>query len=108
MNIVSASKYANSSSVQHSLSSCILSMSFPNVYKHTHTHTHTHTHYSGYWHGSVAVHQRQSTKQTELNFYIREAHTLSKIRHENVQLFLGVCLDLRPDSVALVMRYVQP
>jgi hypothetical protein len=60
--------------------------------------------HSGYWHGSVTVHQKQSPLLTELNVYIQEATTLSKIRHENVQLFLGVCLDLNPDSVALVMR----
>ena len=70
--------------------------------------SHTHSSYphttSGYWHGSVTVHQRQSPLQTNLTSYIREAHTLSKIRHESVQLFLGVCLDLHPDSVALVMR----
>ena len=58
---------------------------------------------SGYWHGSVTVHERRSMQQSVLNFYIKEAHTLSKIRHENIQLFLGVCLDLHPDSVSLVM-----
>jgi hypothetical protein len=63
--------------------------------------------YSGYWHGSVTVHQRQSPLLTELNVYIQEATTLSKIRHENVQLFLGVCLDLNPVSVALVMSNIK-
>lgn len=60
--------------------------------------------HSANWHGSVSVYQRQDTQQAVLNFYIKEAYTLSKIRHENIQLFLGVCLDLGCDSVSLIMR----
>lgn len=56
--------------------------------------------YSGYWHGSVVVHARSSPDRQST---IAEVHTLSNIRHENIQLFLGVCPDMHSDGIAIVM-----
>ena len=58
-------------------------------------------HCSGYWHGSVVVHARSSSDRQST---IAEVHTLSNIRHENIQLFLGVCPDMHSDCIAIVME----
>ena len=62
--------------------------------------------YSGYWHGAVMVYQRTLVDSGEKKDFVSEVKTLCKIRHENVQLFMGVCIDMPEDNVALIMRYV--
>lgn len=62
------------------------------------------SHCSGYWHGTVWIHQRSSQKQEDIHSFAREINTLCRIRHENIQLFMGVCLDLPDDKLGIVMR----
>lgn len=70
-------------------------------------HTHTHMHkYSGYWHGSVHVHMRTAREVQDFDYFLEEVATLSYIRHENIQLFMGVCLDMTGGTLAIMMRCV--
>jgi len=70
-------------------------------------HTHTHMHkYSGYWHGSVHVHMRTAREVQDFDYFLEEVATLSCIRHENIQLFMGVCLDMTGGTLAIMMRCV--
>lgn len=70
-------------------------------------HTHTHMHkYSGYWHGSVHVHMRTAREVQDFGYFLEEVATLSCIRHENIQLFMGVCLDMTGGTLAIMMRCV--
>jgi hypothetical protein len=59
----------------------------------------------GYWHGSVWVHERSSESLEDVRSFVNEVNTLCKIRHENVQLFMGICLDLPDNKLGLIMRY---
>ena len=60
--------------------------------------------YSGYWHGNVSVHARLSSDEESFQSVLSDVNTLSNIRHENIQLFLGVCHDLHVDCVSIVME----
>ena len=60
--------------------------------------------YSGYWHGSVEIHSRRSTSDDLVKGIASDVDTLSSIRHENIQLFLGVCHDLHSDYISIVME----
>ena len=59
---------------------------------------------SGYWHGSVEVHSRRSSDDELIRGISSDVQTLSCIRHENIQLFLGVCHDLHSDCISIVME----
>lgn len=59
---------------------------------------------SGYWHGSVEVHSRRSSDDELIRGIDDDVQTLSCIRHENIQLFLGVCHDLHSDYISIVME----
>lgn len=60
--------------------------------------------YSGYWHGNVEVHSRRSSDDDLVRGIASDVQTLSCIRHENIQLFLGVCHDLHSDYISIVME----
>lgn len=59
---------------------------------------------SGYWHGSVAVHARYSSSDETHHSILADVSTLSNIRHESIQLFLGVCHDLHSDYISIIME----
>lgn len=59
---------------------------------------------SGYWHGSVEIHSRRSSDDELVQGIASDIDALSYIRHENIQLFLGVCHDLHSDSISIVME----
>ena len=59
---------------------------------------------SGYWHGNVAVHARYSNTNESYRSILADVSTLTNIRHENIQLFLGVCHDLHSDYISIVME----
>lgn len=86
--------------VAHSDGSCIAIFIV-----HAHAHTHVHK-YSGYWHGSVHVHMRTAREVQDFDYFLEEVATLSCIRHENIQLFMGVCLDMTGGTLAIMMRCV--
>ena len=60
----------------------------------------------GYWHGTVQVYQRSLRGSEDRKDFVSEVKNLCKIRHENIQLFMGVCIDVPGDGVAVVMRWV--
>ncbi len=60
--------------------------------------------YSGYWHGQVAVHARKCITPVQKKKIMSDLDLLRNIRHENVQLFMGVCHDLHNDYIAIVME----
>lgn len=47
--------------------------------------------YRGQWHGEVLIHTRANVEN--LDNFLDEVATLSMIRHENVALFMGACID---------------
>ena len=61
-------------------------------------------HCSGYWHGSVEIHSRRSSDDELVQAIASDIDALSCIRHENIQLFLGVCHNLHYDSISIVME----
>lgn len=60
--------------------------------------------YSGYWHGNVAVHALCSNTEETYHSILADVSTLSNIRHENIQLFLGVCHDLHSDYISIIVE----
>lgn len=60
--------------------------------------------HSGYWHGSVVVHARRSQDAETAQSIFMEANILSHIRHESIQLFLGICPDLQSNYTSIVME----
>lgn len=59
---------------------------------------------SGYWHGNVQVRSRKVREVEDLICFLDEVTTLSCIRHENIQLFMGACLSMQQGSLAIIMR----
>ncbi|KAL5486637.1 hypothetical protein EMCRGX_G019144 [Ephydatia muelleri] len=59
--------------------------------------------YRAYWHGSVTVHTRRASTEREYQDFVSEVQTLCRIRHEKIQLFMGVCFDLTPDRLDLAI-----
>lgn len=56
--------------------------------------------YRGHWHGEVWVHTYWNLTHSEIKRFWEEVARLSMIRHENVALFMGACMD--PPSFAIV------
>ncbi|XP_033633889.1 kinase suppressor of Ras 1-like isoform X1 [Asterias rubens] len=54
--------------------------------------------YRGNWHGEVLIHTRCHVE--DVNAFLDEVAVLSMIRHENIALFMGACLD--PPNLAIV------
>lgn len=63
--------------------------------------------YNGYWHGNVQVRSRRVREVEDLICFLDEVTTLSCIRHENVQLFMGACLSMQEGSLAIVMSEIK-
>ena len=59
---------------------------------------------SGYWHGNVHVRTRKANDLQDLSVFLDEVATLTRIRHENIQLFMGMCLDMDGGTLAVVTR----
>ena len=58
---------------------------------------------SGYWHGSVWIYQSSLDNSDDIHSFVSEVKALCRIRHENIQLFMGVCVDLPDKQVGIVM-----
>ena len=56
----------------------------------------------GNWHGEVLVHFYRRLSEHERERFWEEAQRLSRIRHENVVLFMGVSFD--PPNAAFITR----
>ena len=50
------------------------------------------------------VYQRSLNNVEDTKEFISDVKNLCKIRHENIQLFMGVCIDMPENDVAIVMR----
>ncbi|XP_033109674.1 kinase suppressor of Ras 2-like [Anneissia japonica] len=48
------------------------------------------TEYRGQWHGDVIIHTRDVQEEED---FLEEVSMLSMIRHENIALFMGACID---------------
>ena len=59
--------------------------------------------FSGYWHGSVHVIAREARSSLDARWFCQEVTTLNKIRHESIQLFMGMTLDMGGGHLGLVM-----
>ncbi|XP_013784198.2 kinase suppressor of Ras B-like [Limulus polyphemus] len=56
--------------------------------------------YRGRWHGEVLIYTFRQQRQTELCQFLDDVTQLSMIRHENVVLFMGACID--PPQLAVI------
>ncbi|XP_022105838.1 kinase suppressor of Ras 1-like isoform X2 [Acanthaster planci] len=54
--------------------------------------------YRGNWHGEVLIHTRRHVE--DVDAFLEEVSVLSMIRHENIALFMGACID--PPNLAIV------
>ncbi|XP_063684015.1 kinase suppressor of Ras 1-like isoform X3 [Bolinopsis microptera] len=63
--------------------------------------------YEGKWHGDVVIkiyHIPHPTKE-QLAQFRREVQMLRKVRHENIVLFMGVCMN--PPNLCIVTEYIK-
>lgn len=87
--------------------------SFAGIIYDDSTHTHIRNHdfwiisyisdvYRGRWHGDVILHQFKLQSSEEVGSFWSEVQSLSKLRHENLLLFMGIATmdDEGNDSVA--------
>ena len=58
--------------------------------------------YRGKWHGDVMIHTFKDVTEAKLSEFWKEVSKLSMIRHENVALFMGACVEL--PHLAVVTR----
>lgn len=58
--------------------------------------------FRGRWHGDIMIHTRQKSAEQDLDEFLKEVSVLSMIRHENVVLFMGACLE--PPNLAVITR----
>ncbi|PFX34483.1 raf homolog serine/threonine-protein kinase phl-like [Stylophora pistillata] len=56
--------------------------------------------YKGRWHGDIMIHTRRRSTKEEVEEFLNEVSVLSMIRHENVVLFMGACLE--PPNLAVI------
>ncbi|XP_064608724.1 uncharacterized protein LOC135472922 [Liolophura sinensis] len=54
----------------------------------------------GRWHGDVIIHTFRDLDDEEVKFFLREVSNMSMIRHDNITLFMGACLE--PPTLAVV------
>ena len=54
----------------------------------------------------MQVHTRHLSSSCSMSCFLDEVSTLSCVRHENIQLFMGACCDHSGQSLALIMRYI--
>ena len=58
--------------------------------------------FRGRWHGDIMIHTRRRSAKQDLDEFLKEVSVLSMIRHENVVLFMGACLE--PPNLAVITR----
>ena len=51
------------------------------------------------------IHTWQRSTKQDVEEFLKEVSVLSMIRHENVVLFMGACLE--PPNLAVITRYVK-
>ncbi|XP_076350130.1 uncharacterized protein LOC143246829 isoform X2 [Tachypleus tridentatus] len=56
--------------------------------------------FRGHWHGEVLIYTFRQQRQNELRLFLDDVTQLSMIRHENVVLFMGACID--PPQLAVI------
>ncbi|XP_048583504.1 kinase suppressor of Ras 2 isoform X2 [Nematostella vectensis] len=56
--------------------------------------------YKGRWHGEIMIHTVKKSSKIDLEEFLKEVSLLSMIRHENVVLFMGACLE--PPNLAFI------
>lgn len=56
--------------------------------------------YKGRWHGDIMIHTRRRSTKEDVEEFLNEVSVLSMIRHENVVLFMGACLE--PPNLAVI------
>ncbi|XP_031561524.1 uncharacterized protein LOC116297441 [Actinia tenebrosa] len=56
--------------------------------------------FKGRWHGDIMIHTVKKTAKQDLEEFLKEVSLLSMIRHENVVLFMGACLE--PPNLAFI------
>ena len=56
----------------------------------------------GRWHGDVFIYCFNGSSELDMAKFLREVTRLSKIRHENICLFMGACL--QPPKLAVITR----
>lgn len=56
--------------------------------------------YKGRWHGDIMIHTRRRSAKQDVDEFLKEVSVLSMIRHENVVLFMGACLE--PPNLAVI------
>ncbi|VDP67436.1 unnamed protein product [Schistosoma mattheei] len=59
-------------------------------------------HVKGQWHGDVDVHIFEDLSRTERKRFWQDITRLMMTRHENIALFMGVCVN--PPNFAIVTR----
>lgn len=58
--------------------------------------------FRGRWHGDIMIHTRRRSATQDVDEFLKEVSVLSMIRHENVVLFMGACLE--PPNLAVITR----
>lgn len=62
--------------------------------------------YKGHWHGDVLIYtfnkNKNTTSEEDMYQFRKEIAQLSKIRHENLVLFMGACVE--PNNLAVITR----
>lgn len=56
--------------------------------------------HKGRWHGDIMIHTRRKPTKEDVEDFLKEVSVLSMIRHENVVLFMGACLE--PPNLAVI------
>ncbi|XP_068694406.1 kinase suppressor of Ras 1-like [Montipora foliosa] len=56
--------------------------------------------HKGRWHGDIMIHTRRKSTKEDMEEFLKEVSVLSMIRHENIVLFMGACLE--PPNLAVI------
>ncbi|XP_064619141.1 uncharacterized protein LOC135482744 isoform X2 [Lineus longissimus] len=56
--------------------------------------------YKGHWHGEVMIHAYEGIEDDQVQAFWEEIAKLSMIRHENIALFMGACIE--PPHLAVI------
>jgi hypothetical protein len=67
---------------------------FGNVFSHSPS--------RGHWHGEVMIHAYEGIEDDQVQEFWEEIAKLSMIRHENIALFMGACIE--PPHLAVITR----
>ena len=54
----------------------------------------------GRWHGDVVIHTCQPQDDEDVHSWLEDVRTLTNIRHENVVLYMGACVE--PPRFAII------